>query len=491
MLGGSKYSSNYIPTIKTLFGTDIIQYLSLGDRTGTIAKDESDNNFDGLHVNTTLGSPGIGDGYKSTEFVAASSSYVDLYSTGLRDAFNKDEGSILIWAKIPQTTWDISATHGIVSLNADGNNYVKIEKTSTDRITLSYKANATANTQILTSVADVGWVHYAITWSLSNDRVNTYRKGLQSGATMTGLGTWNPLKPLYSLNCRIGSIAAGSELYMSGYEAHYILLNREATASEVLAASNPNGAAAFTPYSVTIPQGGGVPAVMITFDDEYRSVYEEAFAYMQTKGVKGTFYVMTDAIGGTNDPPYITAEQLLEMDAAGWSIGNHTTDQTVLSEVSLEVATGKILDAKIALNTLGLTRASMHLAYPGGMYNDTAIQAAKDAGMLTARRVASPVGYPDYNPINNYVILSTLRGGSGESISYALSAVDAAVAAQKTLLFYGHKLMEPADDSTKWEPWRFRAFIDYCLIKKIPFITINDYHTLQSSSLTITCNASS
>lgn len=226
---------------------------------------------------------------------------------------------------------------------------------------------------------------------------------------------------------------------------------------------------------------------MITFDDEYRSVYDEAFSYMQTKGVKGTFYVMTDAIGGTNDPPYITAEQLIEMDAAGWSIANHTTDQTNLPDVSLEVATAKISDAKTVLDGLGLTRASMHLSYPNGGYNDTVKQAAINAGMLTGRRVATdPIEYPDYDPDNNYAIWSTLRGGSGESISEAIAVVDAAIAAKKTVLFYGHKLMEPADDTTKWEPWRFRAFIDYCIRKNLPFLTINDYYDLQSGSKVIT-----
>jgi len=477
---GSVYKSSYIPAMKALFGANLVQYLTLGDLSGTVAVDESGNGLNGAYTAVTLGQPGIGDGYKSG-YLDGLTSKVNLYSAGLDAPFDPTEGGIIIWAKMPDAAWDDNATRYIVYLGKDGNNYITIRKEATDRIGFEYKAGATTETRTLTAVKDTGWVCYGITWSVSNDRVNTYRKGVQSGATMTALGTWSGA--LATTLCLIGGTNN-----LKGNAAHYMLINREVTAEEMLAAANFNPAAAFTQTSWNIPQGGGVPAVMLTFDDEYESVYTEAFKnVLEPLGIPATFYVVTNAIDGENDPTYVTTAELLEMDAAGWSIGNHTTDHTLLTTVDIPTATAKIADAKTVLDGMGLTRASMHLSYPSGGQNADVHTAAIAAGILTGRRVYdAPPQFPDYVAANNYVIWSTMRLGSGDTIQAALALIDQAIAEGKTILFYGHKLIDPATDTTMWETWRFRALVWYCVSKNLPFLTINDYYDLQSAGKTIT-----
>ena len=477
-----KYSSTYIAEMKALFGANIVQYLTLGDLTGAVAVDESGNGLNGAYTAVTLGQTGIGDGYKSAYFDGVSST-VNLYSAGLDAPFDPEEGGIIIWSKIPQAAWDDNTSHEIVHLGYNGNNYINMVKNSTNRITMTYDAGATVSQRIMTSVADTGWVCLGITWSKSNDRVNTYRKGVQAGATLTSLGTWSGA--LAATQCFLGRTDTWK---MLGYEAHYMLINREVTAEEMLAASNFNPAAAFAQTSWNIPQGGGVPAVILTFDDEYESVYTEAFKnVLEPLGIPATFYVMTDAIDGVSTPTFITTAELLEMDAAGWSIANHTTDQTTLSDVDVATATAKIADAKAVLDGMGLTKASMHLSYPNGGYDADVKTAAIAAGILTGRRVYdSPARFPDYVAANNYEIWSTMRMGSGETIQAAMLLVDQAIAEGKTILFYGHKLIDPATDTTMWETWRLRALVWYCVSKNLPFLTINDYYDLQSAGKTIT-----
>ena len=481
-IAGKKYSNTYIAEMKALFGANIVQYLTLGDLSGTVAVDEGDYELNGAYTAVTLAQPGIGDGYKSAYF-NGSTSIANLLSAGLNAPFNGEEGSMLIWVKIPQAGWDDNLTHMIAQTGYNGNNYIVIKKEATNRISFEYYAGVglTNKTQTLIGVADTGWVALGITWSKSNDRVITYRKGVQAGGTITGLGTWVG-NLTYSLLGRSDTWKA------LGNMAHYILLDREATAEEMLAASNFNPAAAFTQTSWNIPQGGGVPAVMLTFDDATESVYTEAFKnVLEPLGIPATFYVKTESIGALTDPTSITAAELIELDAAGWSIADHTTDHTDLAAVDIPTATAKIADAKAVLDGLGLTRASMHLSYPGGSFDADAITAAIAAGMLTGRQVyTAPVEFPDYVPANNYRIWSTTYLGSGVTIGYALALVDQAIAEGKTILFYGHRLIDPATDSTMWETWRLRALVWYCVSKNLPFLTINDYYDLQSAGKTIT-----
>ena len=80
----------------------------------------------------------------------------------------------------------------------------------------------------------------------------------------------------------------------------------------------------------------GVPAIAIGFDDGQAVQYSTCFAYMQAHNIVGSMFVPSSYVG---DAGYVTAAQLLEMQAAGWTIGNHTqnhTDLTTLTEAQQE-----------------------------------------------------------------------------------------------------------------------------------------------------------
>lgn len=70
--------------------------------------------------------------------------------------------------------------------------------------------------------------------------------------------------------------------------------------------------------------GQGLPdsVVVITFDDGYRSVYEEAFPRLRERGWPFTVFVTSDAID-QGIGPVMTWDQLREMAAAGATIASH------------------------------------------------------------------------------------------------------------------------------------------------------------------------
>jgi len=65
--------------------------------------------------------------------------------------------------------------------------------------------------------------------------------------------------------------------------------------------------------------------IALTFDDGYRSVYEEVFPRLQARGWPFTIFVATGSLDD-GDRNFVTWDQLREMEAAGVTIGNHSVN---------------------------------------------------------------------------------------------------------------------------------------------------------------------
>lgn len=228
------------------------------------------------------------------------------------------------------------------------------------------------------------------------------------------------------------------------------------------------------------------PALFLSFDDWVNSVYYDAYKYMQPKRVRGTFYITTDEIdgGGLN----ITAAQLREMQAGGWSISNHSVDTVDLTTIAQAAAEAKISGATAALQAIGITGNNPYYhAYPGGAYNDTVIAAAQAVNILIARSIDSPATYyhvlPLYQPFR---VWKDITLGNTTSLATAKAAIDSAISRNELCIIYGHYFVPgvPANTS-EWNIGDFEDLIDYAVQVGIPFVTIDDLYNLQFGSVTI------
>ena len=110
-----------------------------------------------------------------------------------------------------------------------------------------------------------------------------------------------------------------------------------------------------------------VTPTMITFDDGLESVYTVAFPMMKAKGIPGTVFVVTDKIGTAG---HMTWEQLKEMQNAGWTIANHTSNHISLVTSSLSNAIRAVEAGAQALSSRGFNGA-YYLAAPYNAMNAT------------------------------------------------------------------------------------------------------------------------
>jgi peptidoglycan/xylan/chitin deacetylase (PgdA/CDA1 family) len=219
--------------------------------------------------------------------------------------------------------------------------------------------------------------------------------------------------------------------------------------------------------------------VCLQFDDASESVYTGAYQYTKTKGVLATFNLISGNVGGGGQ---VTLAQAQEMYAGGWDIANHSDDSASLVGLTEGQVTTKLAACKTALDGWGMTRASMHHAYPGGAYDETVIAGAQAAGIVTGRGTVwatnSMFALPAIDTMR-WPYTTTL--GNSTSLADAKALVDRIATHGGGLSIVGHVLVEGApSSSTEWNVDDYHALIDYIVAKRVYPITVSQMYSLLS-----------
>lgn len=158
---------------------------------------------------------------------------------------------------------------------------------------------------------------------------------------------------------------------------------------------------------------GKLPAkpVMLTFDDGYLNNRTEALPILQKHGMRGVFYIVTEAIGRDNfwhNPdseiriPMMGESDLRVLLDAGQEIGSHTLTHTRMTTLSPEKAREELAASKKKLETmLGVPMLSFAFPYGNGEDNADLVKAAHDTGYEWVIGIHSGIwdGKDAYNPL--------------------------------------------------------------------------------------------
>lgn len=119
-----------------------------------------------------------------------------------------------------------------------------------------------------------------------------------------------------------------------------------------------------------IREGGTLPAkpVVITFDDGFLDVYENAFPIMQELGFTATMYIITGTLGTDKAYGYVQEEELRALANAGWEIGSHSISHSDLKTTHLGMRNEAEKSKQELEEKLGLPIRSF--AYPYASAND-------------------------------------------------------------------------------------------------------------------------
>jgi len=127
---------------------------------------------------------------------------------------------------------------------------------------------------------------------------------------------------------------------------------------------------------------GSAPAqsVVVTFDDAWSDIYENALGILVAHRIPATLYVPTAQVDRSG---HVSRSQLAELTEAGIKIGAHTRTHPDLRTCSRSELDYEIAGARSDLeDLLGVTVDSF--AYPGGLYDDNVVAAVSRAGFRSA-----------------------------------------------------------------------------------------------------------
>jgi peptidoglycan/xylan/chitin deacetylase (PgdA/CDA1 family) len=204
-------------------------------------------------------------------------------------------------------------------------------------------------------------------------------------------------------------------------------------------------------------------AILMTFDDGWKEIYTQGFAYMNPLGLRGTMYLYTDWL---DDAPHtaVTTNQVDEMYAAGWCIGNHTQSHVHLSSLSLADQITQIDGCTQVLRGKGWIRGIKHAASPWGEYNADTLSAYQTLGFETVRQTVS--GY--VSPSDNR--LFELMCHTPSSLANTKLYIDRAIAKGAVLNILHHK---PYNDISEE---LFKGICDHLVARRANVITMDEYY---------------
>jgi len=130
----------------------------------------------------------------------------------------------------------------------------------------------------------------------------------------------------------------------------------------------------------------GKAKCIITFDDNYANVYDNAKPRMDTNGQAGVEFIVTDWVGGEEK---LTKAQMITMQDDGWDISNHGKEHLRLTDVSQQEMEEDIDNGYDWLVDNGFSKGAKFFAYPYGAFNPAIITKVKERHRMARAIIGS------------------------------------------------------------------------------------------------------
>ncbi len=216
-----------------------------------------------------------------------------------------------------------------------------------------------------------------------------------------------------------------------------------------------------------IPDG----LVVLTFDDGAKSNGTFVGPLLLRYGFGATFFITEGLNFRENKQYYMTWDEIRELHAAGFEIGNHLGRHVDMRKHSREEIEADVAQIEQRCREHGIP-VPRSFAYPGGHNSPEAVEVLAQAGYLFARRGCEPltvsVDYewggrgPAYEPQRDHPLLIPLTGNAGPHWTFddlvwtVEQARDGKIA---VLTFHGVPDLDHLHCSV--EPEVFAAYMDY------------------------------
>ncbi len=129
--------------------------------------------------------------------------------------------------------------------------------------------------------------------------------------------------------------------------------------------------------------------VVLTFDDAVSSQHLVVSPILKKHGFGATFFITEGFTFPTNKRDYLTWQQIAELNADGFEIGNHTRDHMSINERSLPKLKEQLEHIAARCAEYGIPKP-VSFAYPGNGIHEGAFPIFAEQGIIFARRGGAP-----------------------------------------------------------------------------------------------------
>jgi peptidoglycan/xylan/chitin deacetylase (PgdA/CDA1 family) len=150
-------------------------------------------------------------------------------------------------------------------------------------------------------------------------------------------------------------------------------------------------------------------AVLLTFDDGYRGVFEHAYPLLHSEALPFAVFIVSSALGATDSwlrdiqrkhpgYPLMSGAHLIELARAGVGIGSHSRTHANLAMLDSETLREEVYGSRAELEDLLGQRIDC-FAYPYGRLNDRVRDTVSEAGYACAFSTRSGSNHPGSDPL--------------------------------------------------------------------------------------------
>lgn len=185
--------------------------------------------------------------------------------------------------------------------------------------------------------------------------------------------------------------------------------------------------------------GSNVPGralVTLSFDDGWRSVYDNAFPTLKRSGFKATHYIVSGYLDSFQLPLYMNVEHIRELYLAGHEIGCHTVSHRHLPLEPVALIESEVDRSKSYLMQLGFAVSTF--AYPFGEYDVRVIGQVRRSGFVAARSTIEGLNDASTDPM----LLRTRAVRVDTKLSEVTEWLESAVREKQWLILMFHQIDE-------------------------------------------------
>lgn len=203
-------------------------------------------------------------------------------------------------------------------------------------------------------------------------------------------------------------------------------------------------------------------AVSLSFDDSLPSHLSLAIPLLDSMGIKGTFYVITNNVTANNQ---WSAWRLAA--ANGHEIGSHTLSHPYLTQVSSSQLVAELQQSRDIINTQIPLQKCLTFAYPSGDFNAT-VKAAAAKYYLASRGVTWNLNVPPYDFTN----LQSRGDDPGSSLGDMEVETNKAASYNRWLILYLHS-MDLKDGYGSWGINTLSTYLNFLVTKNLWIGTVS------------------